>query len=46
MARGSSYPGDNSNTIPTGTASSWAKARCRVIGTNGTTYTSDWTLYR
>jgi hypothetical protein len=46
MARGSSYSGDNGNTIPTGSAASWAKARCRVIGTNGTTYTSDWTLYR
>jgi hypothetical protein len=46
MGRGSSHPGDNGNTIPTGTASSWAKARCRVVGTNGTTYTSDWTLYR
>jgi hypothetical protein len=46
MARGSSYSGDNSNTIPTGSAASWAKARCRVIATNGQTYTSDWTLYR
>lgn len=46
MARGSSYSGDNGGSISTGSAASWAKARCRVFGKNGTTYTSDWTLYR
>lgn len=46
MARGTSYSGDNGGSISTGSAASFAKARCRVVGTNGTTYTSNWTLYR
>ena len=45
MGRGSSYAGTNGGTVATGTAASWGKARCNVIGTNGTTYTSSWTAY-
>jgi hypothetical protein len=39
------YAGTNGGTVATGTAASWGKARCNVIGTNGTTYTSSWTAY-
>jgi hypothetical protein len=45
MARGSSYTGTNGTTIPTRSTASWGKARCRVVGTNGSTYNSDWTAY-
>lgn len=49
MARGSSYSGSNGNTIAAASSISWAKARCTVIGTNGTTYganNNNWTAYR
>jgi hypothetical protein len=45
MARGSSYAGSNGNTVPTGTAFTYGKARCIVRGTNGTDYTGSYTSY-
>jgi hypothetical protein len=51
MARGSSYSGSNGVSIAASApnVASWAKARCTVIGTNGTTYganNNNWTAYR
>jgi uncharacterized repeat protein (TIGR02543 family) len=43
MARGSSYAGTNGTTITASTNFSWARAICRVTGTNGTTYPSGYT---
>ena len=43
MARGSSYAGTNGTTITASTNFSWARAICRVTGTNGTTYASGYT---
>lgn len=45
MARGSSYSGTNGNTIAASSAVSYGKVRCRVTGTNGTTYNSSYTGY-
>ena len=45
MARGSSYAGTNGTTITTSTNFSWARAICRVTGTNGTTYPSGYTAF-
>lgn len=46
MGRGSSYGGSNGNTIAASSAVSYGKVRCRVTGTNGTTYNSSYTVYR
>lgn len=43
MGRGSSYAGTNGTTITAANTISWARAICRVTGTNGTTYPSGYT---
>ena len=45
MGRGSSYSGTNGTTITAANTVSWARAICRVTGTNGTTYASSYTAF-